>query len=80
MQPPGRLEAIWIKRFRRGPMDASAQATLRAQRGLVGNADQGRRRQVTLMEQERWQALMETVGASLSPAARRANLLLRNEN
>lgn len=76
MQPPGRLEAIWIKRFRRGPMDATAQATLRAQRGLVGNADQGRRRQVTLMERERWQALMETVGASLSPATRRANLLL----
>ncbi len=76
MSPPGRLEAIWVKRFRLGPMDASAQATLRAQRGVVGNADQGRRRQVTLMEQERWQALMEALGASLSPATRRANLLL----
>ena len=28
------------------------------------------------MEQERWQALMEAVGASLPPATRRANLLL----
>jgi len=76
MQTYGRLEAIWIKRFRRGPMDTTEQATLRAQRGLVGNADQGRRRQVTLMEQERWQALMEAVGASLPPATRRANFLL----
>ncbi len=76
MQPYGRLEAIWIKRFRLGPMDATARATLRAQRGLVGNADQGRRRQVTLIEQERWSALMDAVGASLPPAARRANLLL----
>lgn len=76
MPSPGRLEAIWIKRFRLGPMDAAERATLRAQRGLVGNADQGRRRQVTLMEQERWQALMEAVGATLPPAARRANLLL----
>jgi MOSC domain-containing protein YiiM len=76
MQTHGRLEAIWIKRFHRGPMDATERATLRAQRGLVGNADQGRRRQVTLMEQARWQALMEAVGASLPPATRRANLLL----
>ena len=76
MQSHGRLEAIWIKRFRRGPMDVTEQATLRAQRGLVGNADQGRRRQVTLMEQERWQAIMEAVGASLPPVTRRANLLL----
>ena len=76
MPPQGRLEAIWIKRFHRGPMDAVAQAALQAQRGLVGNADQGRRRQVTLMEQERWLDLMKAVGASLPPAARRANLLL----
>lgn len=75
-QTCGRLEAIWIKRFRLGPMDATERATLQAQRGLVGNADQGRRRQVTLMEQERWQALMDAVGASLPPATRRANLLL----
>lgn len=76
MQPRGRLEAIWIKRCRLGPMDATEQATLQAQRGLVGNADQGRRRQVTLMAQERWQMLMEAIGASLPPATRRANLLL----
>ncbi len=76
MQSQGRLEAIWIKRFRLGPMDATARATLRAQRGLVGNADQGRRRQVTLVEQARWQALMATVGANLPPETRRANLLL----
>ncbi len=57
-------------------MDAQSHATLRAQRGLLGNADQGRQRQVPLIEQERWQALMNAVGASLSPVTRRANLLL----
>ena len=72
----GRLEAIWIKRAHRGPMDAARTAVLRAGRGIVGNADQGRRRQVTLIEQEVWQALMRRLGADLSPAARRANLLL----
>ncbi len=76
MQTKGRLEAIWIKRYRRGPMDAVTHATLVAHAGIEKNTDQGGRRQVTLMEQEAWQALMARVGAALSPATRRANLLL----
>jgi MOSC domain-containing protein YiiM len=73
---PGRLEAIWIKRAHRGQMDQVSQGSLVAGRGLVGNADQGRRRQVTIIERERWEALMQQLGASISPAARRANLMV----
>jgi MOSC domain-containing protein YiiM len=47
-----------------------------AGRGLVGNADQGRRRQVTVIEQEAWERLMRELNGTISPAARRANLMV----
>ncbi|HET6762339.1 MAG TPA: MOSC domain-containing protein [Longimicrobiaceae bacterium] len=73
----GELLAIWIKRAHRGPMDAVEAATLVAGRGLVGNADQGRRRQVTLIDEAVWRERMAMVGGSAPPVRRRANLLLR---
>src|SRR5436190_213364 len=74
---PGVLERIWIKRAKNGPMDFVPQAALRANRGLVGNANQGGRRQVTIIEAERWAAHMEALKASVDPSSRRANLLVR---
>lgn len=71
-----RLEAIWIKRFHRGPMDPTSSATLVAGKGLVGNADQGRKRQVTIIEQETWASLMKETGGNIDPSARRANLMV----
>jgi MOSC domain-containing protein YiiM len=76
MATTGRLEAIWLKRMRRGPMDAVERVVLKAQQEIVGNTDQGGRRQVTLLEHEVWQALMAQVGATLPPSIRRANVLL----
>jgi MOSC domain-containing protein YiiM len=76
MSETGRLERIWIKRVKGGPMDERPSASLVAGRGLAGNADQGGRRQVTLMAVERWTGVVEALGCSLDPAARRANLLV----
>jgi MOSC domain-containing protein YiiM len=72
----GRLEQIWIKRFKGGPMDAVQEARLEAGSGLQGNADRGGKRQVTLLEREAWERHMAATGGTLDPAARRANLLV----
>jgi MOSC domain-containing protein YiiM len=72
----GRLEAIWLKRFHDGPMDPKPAAVLEAGKGIVGNADFGRRRHVTIIERERWEAALQKLGVELDPSVRRANLLV----
>ena len=77
MTNEGQLVAIWIKRFKRGPMDPVDSAELIAARGIAGNANQGGKRQVTIIEQEVWDLLMYQLQESLSPTVRRANLMVR---
>lgn len=73
---PGRLRAIWLKRFKGGPMDPRETAVLIPGQGLAGNANQGGRRQVTVLTEEGWSAATSELGTALDPATRRANLLL----
>ena len=73
---PGRLDAIWIKRARRGPMDPVAEVILQAGYGAVGSASWGGRRQVTIIEREVWERHMAALGATVDPAARRANFMV----
>jgi MOSC domain-containing protein YiiM len=72
----GVLEAIWIKRAKRGVMDPVLRASLIAGRGIVGNANQRGRRQVTIIEREVWESLVGSLGGSIPPSARRANLMV----
>ena len=73
----GEIAAIWIKRFKRGPMDPATEAQLVAGRGLVGNTNQGGKRQITLIDEARWREAQEEVGVDVSPTVRRANVMLR---
>jgi MOSC domain-containing protein YiiM len=70
------LRAIFIKRFKKGPMDRREVATLVVGRGLAGNANQGGRRQVILLAEEGWKDATAELGVDLDPALRRGNLLL----
>jgi MOSC domain-containing protein YiiM len=73
----GRLRAIWVKRAKRGSMDPALAGVLVAGRGLAGNANQKGRRQVTIIEEERWAEAVNQIGAAaLDPSTRRANLMI----
>jgi MOSC domain-containing protein YiiM len=73
--PAGRVVGIFLKRGHGGVMDAQANAVV-DERGLVGNANRGGFRPITLVSSDRWDELMSQVGATLGPQARRANLIL----
>ena len=73
---PGRLERIWLKRARRGPMDPVDAAMLVEGKGVQNSASFGAHRQVTLIALERWLEMMSVLGADLDPCSRRAELMV----
>ena len=71
----GRVERIWLKKQRRGPMEEVGDARLIASRGIEGNLEQGGNRQVTLVDQAAWERATARLDG-VDPVARRANVLL----
>ena len=61
-------------------MDAVTEATMIPGKGLVGNANQGGRRQVTIMDARAWEMATEELGVNIDPAQRRANIMVRGIN
>ena len=70
------LRQIWIKRMKGGPMDPAPKASLIAGRGISGNANQGGRRQVTIVSDRHWADVTAPLGPTPDPRLRRANLLV----
>lgn len=72
-----RIERIWLKTARRGPMARVPDATLVEDVGMEGNADRGGKRQLTLLDADAWERATAELGIPVDPSARRANVLLR---
>jgi MOSC domain-containing protein YiiM len=57
-------------------MDPAREAVLEAGKGLIGSANYGGRRHITIISVERWQELLALLRTDLDPSARRANLMV----
>jgi MOSC domain-containing protein YiiM len=57
-------------------MDARDEATLVTGQGMAGSVGRSKRRQVTILAAEAWQAATTELGHDVDPALRRANLLV----
>ena len=75
MSASGRLEAIWLKRARGGPMDPKSSVVLDAG-GLVGNANRSYRRSITIVEREVFDRIRAELSDRVRPEMRRANLMV----
>jgi MOSC domain-containing protein YiiM len=71
----GRLEAIWLKRARGGPMDPQPRVVIDAG-GLVGNANRSYRRAITIIEREVFDRIRAELSDAVRPEMRRANLMI----
>jgi len=73
----GEIVAIWIKKAHRRPLDAVTEAELVAGRGIVGNANQGGWRQITIIDEKSWADAQAELGKDVDPSRRRANVMIR---
>ena len=62
--------------MKRGPMDPVSKASVVAGKGIVGNANQGGKRQVTIVSNKHWEEVTAPLGDVPDPRLRRANLLV----
>ena len=59
-----------------GPMDPAPRVRVVAGKGIVGNANQGGKRQVTIVSNKHWGEVTAPLGDVPDPRLRRANLLV----
>lgn len=77
MQQTGpRVTHLFVRPAARLPCAARATVEIRPGEGLVGDHAGAGRREVTLLDGDLWQQVCAELGTALSPAARRANVVL----
>jgi MOSC domain-containing protein YiiM len=76
----GKLLAIWTRENWGGEMTSLDEANFVKGKGLTEDVSFGGRRQVTIIEEEKWQAVIEKLNTDLPPESRRANLMIKGIN
>jgi MOSC domain-containing protein YiiM len=76
----GKLLGIWARRKWGGEMTSLDEANLVTGKGLTEDVSFSGRRQVTIIEREKWLAVTEKLNTDLPPESRRANLLVSGIN
>ena len=72
----GKVEALWMKRAHRGPMDPVDAVTLVEGKGIADDANFGRsKRQVTVIEKEVFDRIQDEL-PDVKPYMRRANVMV----
>ena len=61
-----RLTRIWLKPVKGEPLQEVEHASVRSNHGLVGNAERGGHRQVTVLSAEDWEAANAQAGSELT--------------
>lgn len=70
------VRAIWRKPAKKAPMEARRECTLEVGAGQVGARSGRGDRQVTLLDEARWEDAVRELGTEVPPSARRADFLL----
>lgn len=73
--PAGRVSDLAVKQSRRGPMRRLERVVLHRNFGLDGVVTRSGKRQVTLIEAEKWLVVQRELGVELAWYERRANVL-----
>ena len=73
---PATLLKLWIKTAKYGPMQPVREANVVKDAGIVKNANQGGKRQITVISEEAFEAAKKELGKEFDPSVRRANLMV----
>lgn len=76
----GKLLTIFAREKWGGEMRSLDEGNLVKGKGLTEDVSFGGRRQVTIIEREKWHAVTEKLNADLPPESRRANLMIEGVN